>query len=179
MAEELHVWREAVLANLVAGGPVCQGMAAYVTEHEIPIGFAKQPTGARWTPGGEIELSTAHFSLASDPANPQVLGCVVHEAKHLQQGVALALTVLGEVGGWRAEFQARQEVGSPITDSHWIAIAQTDEHPTRRALRQARDEMVAAAGRRYLVWLLPLRPNWLTRLAAWFHRLFWGSWERA
>ncbi len=159
-------WRAAVLENLDRGGPVCRHAADYLRAHDVPIGFAPQSTGARWTMDGRIELSTRHYSAATPPGDVRLLGSIVHEATHLEQGPPLALTVEGEVGGWQAEFRARKELGRPITNAYWKTVAELPDHLTGQHLRKARTTMREMAGWRYLIWLLPLRPSWLTKLAS-------------
>jgi hypothetical protein len=170
---DLQRWRAAVLENLEQGGPTCQHAAQYIREHNVAIGFARQSTRARWTLSKKIKLNPRYYSLATDPANVDLLSAIVHEARHLEQGIALALTVWGEVGGWRADYDAAAELHAPIRDIRWEAVARVLEPPTDDDLRRARREMLALAGWRYLVWLLPLRPNWWTRLVAWFAGMFW------
>ena len=153
-----QTWRDAVLTNLARGGPTCQRAARYIIDHNVRVGFARQSTAARWTLGGAIKLNPLYYPPQTDPADPRLLGAIVHEATHLEQGLALALSVEGEVGGWKAEFEARAELGAPIVNLHWRAVARTPARPTDADLREARAEMLRMAGRRYLVWLLPLRP---------------------
>ena len=158
----LPEWRDAVLTNLMQGGPVCRHAAQYILDNDAEVGFARQSTGARWTLDGRIELNSKRHSVATSPANPRLMGIIVHEATHLEQGISLALSVEGEVGGWKSEFLARAELGAPIQNPHWKAIAKVPDPPTDRDLRMARSEMLQIAGYRYLIWLLPLRPNALT-----------------
>lgn len=77
---------------------------------------------------------------------------------------SISHSYLDEVAAWRAEFEARRELNAPIADEHWRAVALTPEPPSDDDLRRARAEMLQMAGYRYLVWLLPLRANRLTRL---------------
>lgn len=158
-------WRASVVERLSQGGPICRHAAQYLMQNDVPVGFAPQSTGARWTLAGRIELSAGHYSAQSDPRQAQLLGAVVHEVYHLEQGPEMALTVAGEVEGWRVEFRAREELGDPIRNAHWEAVANIPEPPADHDLRYARREMLRMAGRRYLIWLLPLRPNRLTALA--------------
>ncbi len=175
MIVNASAWRAAVLDHLMtAGGPICRRAAHYIRAHDVPIRFAQQSTGARWTLRGDIELNEPAFSLQTDPTDPRALGLVVHEALHLEQGIGLALSVAGEVGGWQAEFAARAELGAPISSVHWRTVAQLPNPPTDDDLRVARSAMLQMAGYRYLIWLLPLRPNWGTRLAERLVHLFRG-----
>ncbi|HET89885.1 MAG TPA: hypothetical protein ENN99_03970 [Chloroflexi bacterium] len=166
MTVDASAWRAAVLDHLMtAGGPACRHAAHYIRAHDVQIRFARQSTGARWTLRGDIELNEPAFCLQSNPTDPRLLGLVVHEATHLEQGIGLALSVAGEVRGWQAEFAARAELNAPIPAIHWRTIAQLPDPPTDADLRLARAGMLRMAGYRYLIWLLPLRPNWWTRLA--------------
>ncbi|MCX7680869.1 MAG: hypothetical protein N2508_02690 [Anaerolineae bacterium] len=176
---DLQRWQQAMLESLEQGGPVCQHAAQYIRERNVRIGFARQSTGARWTLSGKIELNPRYYPPEAGPVNPYLLGAIVHEATHLEQGIALALTVWGEVGGWRADYRAVAELHAPIQNVHWQTVAATPEPPTDDDLRRARRAMLAMAGWRYLVWLLPLRPNWWTRLLAWMAGLFSGKGKRA
>ena len=172
---DLRMWQVESLANLLAGGPVCQHAARYIIANNVAIGFARQSTSARWNLNGRIKLSSPFYSLETDPASPQSLGSIVHEATHLEQGAALALSVAGEVGGWKTEYKARLELNAPIRNPHWAAVARTPDSPTGHELRQARREMLQMTGHRYLVWLLPLRPNFWTRFVEVVQGIVWGQ----
>ncbi len=168
---DVQAWRAAVLANLAAGGPVCRRAAQYIEAHNVPIGFSRQKSsGARWTWRGAIELSSLYFSLATDPADKTLLGAIVHEAVHLEQGVALALTVEGELLAWKAELEALEELGVRAKRRRWEAVAKMPDQPSADDLRRTRAEMVRIAGWRYLIWLLPLHPTFWTRLLGRLHR---------
>jgi len=56
----------------------------------------EQSTAARWTPVGDIELNPRVCRPGTSPADPRLLGSIVHEVTHMGQGPALALTVEGE-----------------------------------------------------------------------------------
>ncbi len=172
---DLQTWRTEALANLTIGSVVCQHAAHYITANDVEIRFARQSTAARWTLKGNIELSSRLYSLETDPADPRPLGSIVHEAAHLEQGAALALSVAGEVEGWKTEYSARAELNVPIRNPHWAAVVHTPDPPTDHELRQARREMLQMTGYRYLVWLLPLRPNLWTRLVEAIQRAISGG----
>ncbi len=166
-------WRNAILEHLEKSGPVCRHAAQYMRENDIEIGFGKQKTGARWTLEGNIDMNPEWFParMETNPTDAIMLGLIVHEAKHLEQGTALALSVQGELGGWQAQYKAHIELGSPIEeDEHWKAINTLDER-TSKKLRQARREMLRKEGFGYLIWLLPLRANLLTHVVAKFYSI--------
>ena len=178
-AVEVREWRVAVLEALQRGGPVCQNAAQYILDHGVRIGFSRQSTGARWTLRGDIELSSLHYSLATDPGKARLLGAVVHEATHLEQGAALALSVQGEVAAWKAEYEALAELQVSPACSHWKAVALSPHEPASLSLREARSRILRRTGYRYLIWLLPLRPNLWTHLVARVQRRFFGKGDRA
>lgn len=166
-ANTSRAWQDAILEHLTQGGPICQHAAQHIAANGIAIGFSRQKaTAARWTFDRRIELSLKYYPARTkcDPASPRLLGAVVHEAAHLEQGMALALSVAGEVSGWKAEYDARIELGTPIQNAHWKAVALTPETCSTQDLRRARSEMLQMTGYWYLVWLLPLRPTLLTHL---------------
>lgn len=150
------------MALLAGAGPTCQHAAQVILRKGTRIGFAEQSrSGAKWTLKGEIQLAPGIYSFREVDA--RLLGAVVHEATHLEQGLFLRLSVQGEVRGWAAEFRAREELekagfGPAISDPHWRNIADLPVSLTDRQLRYARSEMLAYDPR-YLIWLLPLRPG--------------------
>jgi hypothetical protein len=153
-------------------GSVCQEAAEYIIDNDVAVTFAFMSGGAaaKWTLSGDVVVDPRHYGvdvgngiyLHPDPSNPKVLGAIVHEVKHLQQGWMLAISVEGEVGGWRAEYEARRELGSPIRSTHWTNVAMTPASPSNQELEFAQSEMMAYVNNdwRYLAWLLPLRPSY-------------------
>jgi hypothetical protein len=178
-ATEVRVWRAAVLEALQRGGPVCRHAAQYILDQDVRIGFSRQGTGGRWTLRGEIELSSSYYSLATDPGDARLLGAVVHEATHLEQGAALALSVQGEVGAWKAEYEALTELRASPACPHWKAVALSSREPASLSLREARSRILRRTGHRYLIWLLPVRPNLWTRLVARVQWSLFGKGDRA
>ena len=177
LANVESAWRDAVLENLARGKTICQRAARYIVENEIEIGFSRQKTGARWTLNRRIELNSASFSkrMGTSPTNSTLLGFIVHEAIHLEQGAALALSVKGELDAWQAQREACRELGAPIRkDVHWQALAVLTDN-TSQDLGQARREMLRREGYRYLVWLLPLRPNLITRFIENLQKIFYRN----
>jgi hypothetical protein len=160
-------FRRRVVSNLARGGNACRNAADYLIRNDTRIGFSRQVgTGARWTAGGDIELNSKSFSPDGDPGDPRLLAAVVEEAKHLEQGPALALTVKGEVKGWQARAAAWEElVGNKVTGRYWRIVIGTPENPSPEDLRRARAAIRAIVRTpHYMIWALALQPNWVTRL---------------
>jgi hypothetical protein len=87
-----------------------------------------------------------------------MLTLLIHEVKHLQQGLFLAFSVYGELEAWQLQFRLyHQTTGKPMHP----AIAEMLSLPLsydRAILRRARDLMQAYAGKGYRADLLPLFP---------------------
>jgi len=164
------------MADLMDAGPICRHAAQYIADHHTHIRFATQSTAARWTRARHVELNPERYSWRVNRGQrdyASMLGLIVHEIKHLEQGRLLALSVKGEWEGWRIECLARIELeqaglGDRIKNIHRQNIADISPPPTDRDLRYVRSEMLKYAGFRYLVWLLPLRPEryWQAPLAS-------------
>lgn len=134
--------------------------ADYLRGHKTYIGFrrVRKNVGAFWTVLRTIHLNTEHYSLASNPADPRVTTLMIHEVKHLQQGIAVALSVYGELEAW--QLQLRLYHGMTNVKIH-PAIEEMLSLPLnwdRAVLRRARELMQAYAGKGYRADLLPLYP---------------------
>src|SRR5512145_2710859 len=84
----------------------------YLRSHRTKIGFSRQSasTGAIWFIDGNIYLNSRYYNLQTTPNNPQLLSLVVHEVRHLQQGVFTALSVYGELEAWQLGFRVYQNL---------------------------------------------------------------------
>ena len=95
-----------------------------------------------------------------------MLSLIVHEARHLEQGRLLALSVLGELDAWQIQYDALVELGEShpenrIKNIDFIRMLPSPSTgPVSDAdLMAAGDLMIQSQGWGYLVWLLPLRPE--------------------
>lgn len=153
-------WIENLLLALEGYGQEGSGAAAYLRAHKTYIGFWKvrKNVGAFWTALGTIHLNTVHYSLESNPSDPRVLTLLIHEVKHLQQGLVTALSVYGELEAWQLQFRLCHQK----TDAKMhTAIERLLSLPLgwdRTVLQQARILMQEYAGNGYRVDLLPLYP---------------------
>jgi hypothetical protein len=154
-------WLGELLANLERSGPVGQGAARYLNERRVRLRIRRQSAGARWTLGGNIELHPRYAEAPPDAPYP--LSLLVHETRHLQQGIVAALSVYGELDAWQAQFTFLKTLGArpPGSENRARVIAQLLALPLgwdRGVLRTARRLMKAYAGKRYRIELLPLYP---------------------
>lgn len=154
-------WLDAFLTNLEKTG--AQGRAARqaLRDRRIRVGFLDQPTGARWTLGRHIQLNP-DFAGGS-PSAPYPLSLVVHELRHLEQGIFTALSVYGELDAWQIQFAFLNSIiprRRRMSDKdRIIAELMTLSLGTNRdALLRGRELMQLYAGKTYRIDLLPLYP---------------------
>jgi hypothetical protein len=155
------LWLEQLLANLERCGPEGQAALNYLKEHHVKVGFHDQPTAARWTLTGQIQLHPRYADGAPEAAYP--LSLILHEVKHLQQGFFVALSVYGELEAWQIQFSFLKSLTrSYHPDLHRNeTIRELMSLPlsgNRDALRRTRQLMQRYAGRQYRIDLLPLYP---------------------
>ena len=153
-------WSQNLLLSLEQFGEEGRVAAAYLRARKTYIGFRKvrKNVGAFWTILGTIHLNTIHYSLQTNPGDPRVLTLLIHEVKHLQQGLVTALSVYGELEAWQLQFRLYHQ--KTDTKMH-PAIEKLTSLPfgyDRVVLRQARGLMQEYAGKGYRVDLLPLYP---------------------
>jgi RHS repeat-associated protein len=162
--DSLEAWRNEIIAALMDGGPECQRIAQHVIAEDIHFSLSRQGTKARWTLGGDIQLSSSHYSLRTSPTDVFLLGSIAEETQHIADGPLLALSIEGEVRGPRARIHVMQELGHesyPVDHPNWQAVIGTPENPTDRQLRAARQHIMAVTNPLdYKVWALPLRPEY-------------------
>jgi hypothetical protein len=94
---------------------------------------------------------------------------IIHEARHLQQGMLTALSVYGELDAWQLEFGIYHRICGKFPDP---AIAELMTLPLgfdRNVLKKAAHLMRAYAGKGYRVDLLPLFP-WDREVRYWLAR---------
>jgi hypothetical protein len=157
---EHAVWFDLSLKRLDSTGPQGAVVAGYLRKRGVKIGFHNQPTAARWTIFGEIQLHP-RYALAP-PDDPYALSLIVHETRHLQQGFFTALSVMGELEAWQLQFGFYKSLTgkhSPASTFEPVIAELTTLSTTDRAhLHRARELMVAYAGPKYRIYWLPLFP---------------------
>lgn len=129
----------------------------YLRARGIRIGLRSQPTGARWTARGHIEL---HPSQLADEA--YALSLIVHEVRHLKQGILGALSVRGELEAWQEQFIFLKSLTGRYSVSPQrasiIEEMMTLSLDSRIDLQRARALMREYAGPKYRINWLPLFP---------------------
>jgi hypothetical protein len=136
-----------------------EGRAArdFLRARQVKVGLRPQPTGARWTLFGRIEL---HPSQLANEA--YTLSLLVHEVRHLKQGKIQALSVQGELDAWQEQFVFLKSLTGKYSSSprHQALIEEmmTLSRDSRADLDRARQLMREFAGPKYHIYWLPLFP---------------------
>ena len=153
-------WSQNLLLSLDAFGEEGRVAASFMRKRRTYIGFWKvrENVGAFWTPLKTIHLNTSHYSLATNPADPRVLTIVIHEVKHLQQGLVTALSVYGELEAWQLQFRLYHQKTNAKMHPTIEKLLSLPFGWDREVLMQARTLMQDFAGKGYRVDLLPLYP---------------------
>jgi hypothetical protein len=153
-------WINHLLVSLDQMGEAGPDAAKYLRDHRTYIGFrrVRKNVGAFWTVMKTIHLNTVHYTPESNPADPRVLTLLIHEVKHLQQGIFTALSVYGELEAWQLQFRLYHQMTNVKMHK---AIEEMMSLPcgwNRAVLRRARELMQEYAGKGYRADLLPLYP---------------------
>ncbi len=148
---------DVLLEQLKRSGPIGEEAHRFLVERRVRVRLQPQSTGARWMIGGRIDLNPTQLA---DQA--YALSLIVHEVRHLRQGVVRALSVLGELEAWQEQFSFLKSLTGRYAVSP-TAQAAIEEmmmlSPTLRAdLQRARSLMLIYAGPGYYVRWLPLWP---------------------
>jgi hypothetical protein len=142
----------------------------YIHARKTKIGMkrARKSVGAFWTMAGSAHLNSALYSSESSLISPNAWTLLIHEVRHLQQGMLIALSIYGELDAWQYQFQVFKKITgrtlSPLAEEILALPLSMD----RKNLQHARQLMTRMAGKSYGAGLLPLYPihqeikYWLT-----------------
>jgi len=103
-------------------------------------------------------LNSHYYTYETPLDDLRIKTLIIHETRHLQQGLITALSVYGELDAWQLEFGIYYRVKGKYPHS---AIAELMTLPLgydRAVLKKAAQLMQAYAGKGYRVDLLPLLP---------------------
>ena len=154
------VWTNHLLESLDQMGEAGREAAKYLRDHRTYIGFrrVRKNIGAFWTIPGTIHMNTVHYSLATNPADPRVTTLLIHEVKHLQQGIHTALSVYGELEAWQLQFRLYHQMTDVKMHKAIEEMLSLPLNWDRAVLERARELMLDYAGKGYRADLLPLYP---------------------
>lgn len=157
---EHQVWKESLLEAVTQIGEEGRAAVEFVRSHRTKIGFkqVRPNVGAFWTVFGNIHLNSRYYTYETPFDELRVKTLIIHEVRHLQQGLITALSVYGELDAWQLEFGIYYRIKGQYPHS---AIAELMTLPLgydRAVLKKAAQLMQVYAGKGYRVDLLPLFP---------------------
>src|SRR3970040_2058001 len=103
---EHSVWMENLLEAVAQLGDEGHVAVDFLRSRRTKIGFkpARPNVGAFWTVFGNIRLNSQYYSYETSLDDLRIRTLIIHEARHLQQGLVTALSVYGELDAWQLEF---------------------------------------------------------------------------
>ena len=168
---EHTVWVDNLLNAIAEVGEEGQATVNFLRARRTKIGFklVRSNVAAFWTVFGNIRLNSHHYNYDTSLNDLRIKTLIIHEVRHLQQGIFKALSVYGELEAWQLEFRIYHRIKGK---SPHAAIAELMNLPleyNRDVLKKAAKLMQNYAGKGYRIDLLPLYPlgreinYWLTR----------------
>jgi hypothetical protein len=168
---EHDVWKEKLFEAVTTLGEEGSTAVEYLKARRVKIGFKKvRPNvGAFWTVFGNIRLNSQYYSYETSLDDLRIRTLIIHEARHLQQGLITALSVYGELEAWQLEFGIYHRLRGRYPHPAVAELMQLPLEYNRAVLKKAANLMQDYAGKGYRVDLLPLYPlgreiqYWITR----------------
>ncbi len=168
---EHDIWTGNLLEAVIAMGEEGRVAVEFLRKRRTKIGFKRvRPSiGAYWTVFGNIRLNSQYYTYETPLDDLRIKTLVIHEARHLQQGMVIALSVYGELDAWQLEFGVYYRVKGGYPHP---AVAELMTLPLgydRSVLKKAAHLMQIYAGKGYRIDLLPLFPldkeikYWMTK----------------
>src|ERR1044072_811895 len=103
---EHSIWKENLLEAVAQLGEEGRTAVYCVRTHKTKIGFkqVRPNVGAFWTIFGNIHLNSLYYTYETTLDELRIKTLIIHETRHLQQGLLTALSVYGELDAWQLEF---------------------------------------------------------------------------
>jgi hypothetical protein len=166
-----QVWKESLLDAVTELGEEGRAAVEFLRMRRKKIGFMRvRPNiGAFWTVFGNIRLNSLYYSYETPFDNLRIKTLIIHEARHLQQGLITALSVYGELDAWQLEFDIYHRIKGNYPHAAIAELMTLPLEYNRTVLKEAAGLMQTYAGKGYRVDLLPLFPlpreikYWITR----------------
>ena len=164
-------WQEKFLEAVANSSDEGQEAVNYIRAHRTSVGIkrARKSVGAFWTLARSAYLNARHHTRESSIVDPHAWTLLIHEVRHLQQGIFTAFSIYGELDAWQYQFQVSKKIIqkplSPLAEE----ILSLPLNMDRDNLRKAQQLMTRYAGKLYGAFLLPLYPihkeikYWFTR----------------
>jgi len=167
---EHNVWKDKLLEAVSQVGDEGRAAVDFIRTRGTKIGFklVRPNVGAFWTVFGNIRLNSHYYSYDTPFDNLRIKTLVIHEIRHLRQGMITALSVYGELDAWQLEFGIYHRVTGKYPHPAIAELMTLPLEYDRVVLKKAATLMQAYAGKGYRIDLLPLYPlareirYWLT-----------------
>jgi hypothetical protein len=132
----------------------------YIRKHNTMVGFKKvRPNvGAFWTVFGNIRLNSLYYNYETPMDDLRIKTLIIHEVRHLQQGLFTALSVYGELDAWQLEFGIYHRIKGKYPHPAIAELMSLPLEYDRVVLKKAAKLMQDYAGKGYRSDLLPLYP---------------------
>lgn len=153
-------WLNLLFDGLEKYGNEGNATVAFLQSRSTKIAFkrSKPSIGAWWTITGNINLNTRYYSYDTSLNNTRVYTLVIHEVRHLQQGLFTALSVYGELDAWQLEWNIYRRTHSRYPHPALEELMSLPLGWDRSVLRRAVQLMQDYATKGYRADLLPLYP---------------------
>lgn len=168
---EHNLWKENLFEAVTQLGDEGRIAVDFLRKHRTKLGFkqTRSNIGAFWTIFGNIRLNSLYYTYETPLDNLRIKTLVIHEARHLQQGLLTAVSVYGELDAWQLEFGIYCRIKGEYPHPTIAELMKLPLKYDRAVLKNAAELMQAYAGKGYRVDLLPIFPldkeikYWLTR----------------
>ncbi|HAV76388.1 MAG TPA: hypothetical protein DCX53_03445 [Anaerolineae bacterium] len=168
---EHSIWLENLFAAVETVGEEGNAAVNFLRTRRTKVGFkhVRPSVGAFWTVFGNIRLNSYYYSYNTPLEDVRIKTLIVHEARHLQQGIVTALSVYGELDAWQLEFSIYHRLMGKYPHPAIAELMKLPLEYNRDVLRNGARLMQDYAGKEYRIDLLPLYPlgreirYWLTR----------------
>lgn len=153
-------WVNSLLDCICEVGDEGKSAVDFIRARRTKISFkeVRPNVGAFWTLFGNICLNSHYYNYDTRLDDLRIKTLIIHEARHLQQGKIMALSVYGELDAWQLEFSIYHRIKGKYPHP---AIAELMTLPLaydRDVLKKAAKLMQDYAGKGYRIDLLPLFP---------------------
>lgn len=157
---EYEVWKEKLFEAVSGLGEEGGAAVDFLRARRAKIGFkiVRPNVGAFWTVFGNIRLNSHYYSYETSLDDLRIRTLIIHEARHLQQGLVTALSVYGELDAWQLEFGIYHRVKGRYPHAAIAELMQLPLGYDRPVLKKAAELMQDYAGKGYRIDLLPLYP---------------------
>lgn len=168
---EHTVWVDNLLNAIAEVGEEGQATVNFLRARRTKIGFklVRSNVAAFWTVFGNIRLNSHHYNYDTSLNDLRIKTLIIHEVRHLQQGIFKALSVYGELEAWQLEFRIYHRIKGKYPHAAIAELMNLPLEYNRDVLKKAAKLMQDYAGKGYRIDLLPLYPlgreinYWLTR----------------